>query len=58
MKLEQINRFSRNPYVQECSNCGVKQTILTQRDNGCEYATDIYLQCQCGDYILFILPVN
>ena len=58
MELSEIPEGLRNPYIQTCSCCGSIQTILTQRDNFPEYETEIYLKCQCGEYIEFILPVN
>jgi hypothetical protein len=58
MKYEEICKFRRCEYSQECENCGIWHTILTQRDNHSEYDTDIYLKCDCGDYVEFILPVN
>lgn len=58
MDIEEIWKFKRFEYVEECSVCGLKQEILTQANNLPEYETDIYLKCQCGNYIQFILPVN
>ncbi len=58
MKFEDIKEWRRNSYVKECSCCGLNQTILTQEDDFPEYHTEIYLQCQCGEYIEFDLPVN
>ncbi len=58
MKLEDIKGWRTTPYFKKCSCCGLQQTILTQDSNSNEYYTEIYLQCQCGEYIEFILPVN
>jgi hypothetical protein len=58
MKIEEIPLGLRNEYISICTCCGLSQKILTQRDNLPEYETEIYLQCQCGEYIQFILPVN
>ncbi len=58
MKIEEIREFSRCSYEKECSCCGIMQEILTQGGNSPEYETEIYLKCQCGEYIEFILPVN
>lgn len=58
MRLNEIPEGRRYAYIQTCTCCGLKQTILTQRDNFPEYEPEIYLQCQCGEYIEFIFPVN
>lgn len=57
MKLEEIPEYLRNKYRIKCK-CGTKYTILTQRDNAAEYETQIYLLCECDEYVEFILPVN
>lgn len=58
MKLEEISTGYRSSYIQKCICCDLEQEILTQGNNYPEYETDIYLKCQCGEYIEFILPVN
>lgn len=58
MKLEDIPQFRRYTYEKECRVCGIKQIILTQNNDFAEYETEVYLLCQCGDYIEFELPVN
>jgi len=58
MKLEEIYKNHRNSFIQKCSYCGLDQEILTQDDDFAEYHTEIYLRCQCGEFIEFILPVN
>ncbi len=58
MKLVDIKCWRTIPYIKECSCCGIKQTILTQDSSSNEYYTEIYLQCQCGEFIEFKLPVN
>lgn len=58
MNFEEIPEFTRHEYIKKCECCGLKQKILTQEDDRPEYYTEIYLQCQCGVYIEFELPVN
>lgn len=58
MKLQEVTQGNRNEYIQICGCCDIPQKILAQDDNKPEYYTEIYLQCQCGNYIEFILPVN
>lgn len=58
MKLEKIVENHRYLYVEQCPCCALKQEILTQDDDFPEYHTEIYLKCQCGEFIEFILPVN
>lgn len=58
MNIEEIPEFRRTEYIETCNLCGLDQKILTQRNNSPEYETEIYLECQCGNFIEFILPVN
>lgn len=58
MKIDDIPQFRRVAYKKVCSLCYSEQLILTQDDNYPEYETEIYLQCQCGEFIAFVLPVN
>lgn len=58
MKLDEIPIYRRTEYKVICPVCNIAQMILSQRDNFAEYHTEIYLQCQCDEYIEFILPVN
>ncbi len=45
-------------YTETCSKCGKAFTVSTQIDNNPEYHTEIYIKCDCGNSIEFILPVN
>jgi HKD family nuclease len=45
-------------YSEECPLCTMSINVITQRDNFPEYETDVYVKCQCGNYVHFILPVN
>ena len=58
MKLEEIPKYTRVEYIKTCDVCDMDQKILTKRDDCPEYETEIYLKCQCGNFIEFILPVN
>lgn len=58
MKLEEILWHHRESYIQKCAFCDLEQEVLTQRDSFPEYHTEIYLKCQCGEFIEFVLPVN
>jgi hypothetical protein len=58
MYLEDIPLYRRVEYIKTCNCCHLEQKILSQRDDSPEYETEIYLHCQCGNYIEFILPVN
>ena len=58
MDFEDIEELDRYEYSQKCPCCGLDHKILTQGNNSPEYQTNIYLRCQCGEYIEFILPVN
>ena len=57
MNIEDIPSLYRNEYSEECPLCTMTCTVLTQPAPG-EYDTKIYVQCQCGEYLEFELPVN
>lgn len=57
MKYEEIQKALRYDYTEECK-CGKSYTILTQRCNFPEYESYVYLKCECGEFVEFILPVN
>jgi len=58
MNIEEILEHHRHSYTKKCPCCDLEQEILTQRDDFPEYHTEIYLKCQCGEFIEFELPVN
>ncbi len=45
-------------YTSKCSKCGKVFEVSTQDDDRPEYYTDIYIRCDCGNSVEFILPVN
>ena len=49
-------QFSQQ-YKEECS-CGKVHEVSTQEDVRPEYNTDIYIKCECGKSVKFVLPVN
>lgn len=57
MKLEEVPVYRREIYQDSCQ-CGKIIQVLTQRNNFSEYETEIYILCECGEYLEFILPVN
>jgi C4-type Zn-finger protein len=58
MNLDKIPMGLRHEYTQICPICTMEMKILTQHHNLPEYETEVYVQCQCGNYLEFILPVN
>lgn len=56
--MKQIYEANRFEYKETCENCGKITSVWTQQDDSPEYVTHVFLKCQCGDYIKFILPVN
>lgn len=67
MKLKDLDEYdSRQEYKGSCSRCGHEYIIRAQQDDGPEYYTDIYLNCDwCRDednhkdeYVHFRIPVN
>lgn len=57
MIIDCIREWNRYEYKKTCE-CGKIHTILTQEDSFPEYHTDIYVLCECGQYVDFLLPVN
>ncbi len=56
MKLEEVEKWNHK-YKEPC-DCGRINTLYTQEDDKPEYYTDVYLECICGNFIHFRLPVN
>ncbi len=57
MIIDCINEWDRYEYKNTCS-CEKIHTILTQEDDFPEYHTKVYVHCDCGQYVEFVLPVN
>ncbi len=45
-------------YTNVCAKCGKVFELSTQQDDMPEYYTRIYIRCECGDSVKFVLPVN
>ena len=57
MKFEDITDGCNYEYNESC-DCGKNHCVLTQYGNFSEYYTDVYVKCDCGQYVWFDLPVN
>lgn len=58
MKPEDIKgTMYATEYVDTCK-CGKSCTVFTQRNHYAEYDTLVYVLCDCGELVEFILPVN
>lgn len=58
MHRDEISKGNQTEYTQRCPTCTMEMLILTQNADCQEYDTEIYVQCQCGEFLEFILPVN
>lgn len=58
MELKKIPESETFDYSEKCTKCKKKHLLMTQSDEDPEYYTDIFIQCDCGDYVKFRLPVN
>lgn len=58
VRFEDIAEGYRYEYMKPCPCCTMECKILTKRDDFPEYYTGVYVQCTCGEYIEFELPVN
>ena len=57
MDIADINEWLSTEYKETC-NCGNDIIVYTQRNSCPEYETEVYVKCQCGQVVEFILPVN
>lgn len=57
MKIDDIPTGLRHEYHVKCI-CGKIFTALTKISNDPEYETEIFIKCDCGEYVEFNLPVN
>lgn len=59
MYIDEVPQSSRTEYKQECPLCFCEMVILSEQpDSHFAHEIDIYVQCQCGEFLKFILPVN
>lgn len=58
MDYEDIPQECNCKYKITCNICEMETTVCTQTDIFPEYQTEVYVQCHCGNYLEFILPVN
>ncbi len=59
-EIEEIYEFE-SEHAQTFKNkckCGKEISVSTQKDRHPEYYTDIFVKCECGKSVKFILPVN
>lgn len=57
MIIDCIKEWARYEYENTCE-CGKVHKVLTQEDSFPEYHTEVYVYCDCGQYVEFVLPVN
>lgn len=58
MNIEDIPIYARVPIEKICEICQCTQKILCSDSQVAEYEKEIWLQCTCGNFIEFIIPVN
>lgn len=58
MKYEELIKSWDNFEYHSSCECGKIHTVLTQQDRSPEYYTNVFIKCDCGEYVLFDLPVN
>ena len=56
--MKQLDDYDNHEYKKTCDGCGKEHSVFTQAENCPEYYTDVALQCDCGEYVMFNLPVN
>lgn len=59
---EREGKYSKYEFRAQCPDCTKSQYVYSQYQNedkgNHEYYTDVFLRCQCGGLVHFILPVN
>lgn len=58
MRFDEIPKWRQTIYQKRCEKCDYTMNVSTQRDDSPEYYTDVYIQCDCGNWVKFDLPVN
>ncbi len=58
MRFEEIPEWDRYKYHAECPVCRLITNLCTQEDSYPEYRAAVYVQCACGEWLEFHLPVN
>lgn len=56
--MKELKERDGYPYKSKCKSCEKEHILFTQGDDCPEYYTDVYLKCDCGEYVEFKLPVN
>jgi hypothetical protein len=56
--MKELGDYDNVPYKVKCECCKEEHVLFTQSDCCPEYYTNVYLRCNCGEYIEFKLPVN
>jgi len=56
--MKKLSEYDSTKYKRKCSKCGKIHILYTQKDEWPEYHISVYVQCKCGNYIKFTLPVN
>ena len=57
-ECEEIDGKIKFVYTEKCDVCDLETKVLNQNYNDPEYYTEVYVQCLCGNYVFFELPVN
>jgi len=58
MDPNDLNTYENTLYDETCKKCGKMHLIYSQKDHLPEYYTPVYVVCECGELVLFNLPVN
>lgn len=57
MSLYDFGSDCAKTYSNACE-CGKVIEVSTQKDDSPEYYTSVYVKCNCGKSVEFLLPVN
>jgi len=58
MNKEKLLDSYNQEYTQECPSCSKALTIISQKDHNPEYYTSVYVKCECGEWVEFVVAVN
>lgn len=58
MSMYDFGRELSQVYSGKCDCCGKTTEISTQKDKSPETYTEVFVKCDCGWSVWFVLPVN
>lgn len=58
MRHEEIKKYNQHVYQENCDVCSQIINISTKKNDDAEFYTNVYVQCDCGNWIEFEVSIN